>query len=430
LNKYINYLLVVFAFVFPISNGATNIILLLLLILWLLEGGLKEKISFLFKQKIFMILLFIPILFVLSTLFSDSFSNGFMNKADRSIFSIIFSHYVWVLVYMAVFITSGQKRYLNYVLSAFLSAIFFSEIISYMIHFQMLDIDYFKHLHLIYKYTDIHDPTPFMHHIWYSFFLSIAILFLIDIFLHTESKIIKLSTFLFMNSALINLFINGGRTGQIGFIIGSIMYLFYYYKITIRSFIAILGILTIIVTLAYNTSTTFHDRADLAIQDIEYMKKDNFSKSWGMRVASNLTVIQYLMSSPERFIFGAGAGDSEKEYNDYAEKHVPKYISRVIKNLPHLHNQYLQLWFDGTIFALLLLFAYFYFMFKLPVEKRYKPLLFATIAVFIFVLAPNNLIYRPRTYFLFLFITSYFIVASQKGDQDLSTSCIEDSRES
>ena len=394
-----------------------------------MEGKLKEKIFFLGRQKIFMILLFIPLLFILSTLFSDSFNNGFMNKENRSIFSIIFSHYIWVLVYMAVFITSGEKKYLNYILSAFLSAIFFSEIISYMIHFQILDVDYFKHLHLIYKYTAVDDPTPFMHHIWYSFFLSIAILFLIDIFLHTTSKMLKLSTFLFMSSALVNLFINGGRTGQIGFIIGSMVYFFYYYKVTIKSFIAILGILTMIVTLAYNTSTTFHNRVNLAIQDIEYIKQDNFSKSWGMRFASNLTVVNYLISAPARFIFGAGAGDSEKEYHQYAEKYMPKNISAVIKNLPHLHNQYLQLWFDGTIFALLLLFSYFYFMFKLPVEKRYKPLLFAALSIFIFVLTPNNLIYRPKTYFLFLFITSYFIVSSQKANQNFFISFIKDSRE-
>lgn len=414
-TQIIHYLLIAFAFSFPISIGAANILLALMLIMWILEGKFQKKWEILKKEKIIWIFFSIAFLTLLSAFFSHSLTDSFLARPGKILYKVIASHFIWLPILLVIFITSIKKIYLDKIITAFLSAIFISEIISYLIYFQLIDIEYFKSLHLLYQSASYQDPTPFMHHTAYSVFLNISILLLIHKLIHTKGSALKLFLFLFLTSAIVNLFMNGGRTGQLGFTLSILVYFAFYMRFTFKSFLLTIVLLSSILFTAYKVSPIFHKRVHLAIDNLSNASKGDYNSSWGVRVASNIVAISYLFDSPSHFIFGAGAGDAKKEYLAYANEHFEENISSVIPNLHHLHNQYLQYWFDGTILSLILFLYYFYLLFRLPIESKYKPLLFAVTVSIMFSVVGDILFFRYKPFFLFLLMAGYFIVLSKKN---------------
>ena len=65
ISKYLNYLIIAFAFSFPISKAGVNLVEFLLLLLWIYEGNWKHKVQLLKSSKfmlafgLFMLYIFI-----------------------------------------------------------------------------------------------------------------------------------------------------------------------------------------------------------------------------------------------------------------------------------------------------------------------------------------------------------------------------------
>jgi O-antigen ligase len=316
-----------------------------------------------------------------------------------------------------IFITSIKKAYLKHIISAFLLAILFSEMISYLIFFELIDVNMLQAKHLLYAEASLTNPTPFMHHTEYSVFLSIASILLINKLLHTKNRLYQIFILLFLASATINLFINGGRTGQISYLLAISSYMFFYFKFNIKIIISTLLILSSVVFLAYNFSPTFHKRSHMALQNIEQISQGNYNTSWGLRVASAKVTLDYLLSSSKTFIFGAGAGDTRQVYLDHAKKHFNKNISEPIKILAHLHNQYLEYWMDGTLIALLLFLTFFVILTRLPVPDQYKPSLYAFAIIVAFASATDIPLFRYQPAMLFMLLIGYFVLISRENQR-------------
>jgi len=412
--------MVAFAFVFPISLAGANILIALLFILWVVEGDFKRKVSVIANEKIALIFLALGLLALLSALFSHSQTDGFLTRPNKTLFKVIMSHFFLVPLMLLVFITSIKEHYLKLILSAFLSAIFLSEVVSYLIYFHLIDLHYFQKLHLIYREATYTNATPFMHHTAYSVLLSIAIVLLLDTLLRSKDKVFQVFISIFLLSATVNLFINGGRTGQLGFLFAIILYSILRFRTNIKAIFIIFFTLVAIVFTAYHTSPVFHKRANHALDDIQKVFKGNYHTSWGVRYAANAIVLDYLLSDPKHFFFGAGIGDAKKEFQTYAKEHFPKKMADPIKNLHHLHNQYLQYWFDGTILSFVLFLLYFYLLFTLPVKSDMKALLSAVTIIIMFASNTDVLFFRHKPFMLFLLLTSYFIVSAKKEREHLS----------
>lgn len=416
-TKLLQYSFIIFAFMLPLSRGLVNLFLILTLLLWIVEGNFSSKIEQIKKEKIILIFLTIGVLTLLSALFSHSYHDSFLAGSHKSIFRVIITHYIMVPLIMAVMLTSIEKKTLKLSISAFLMAIFISELVSYSIYFHLINLRYFQSIHLIYSDATYANPTPFMNHVEYSVFLSIAILFLLQTFLDTKKRFLKIFIFLFFVSATVNLFINGGRTGQLVYIFAMLTYSFVYFSFSIKKLIPAILAVGIVVTVAYNYSSTFHDRMHQASMNIKEMKRGNLTTSWGMRVASNIVTTNYLISSPKNFLLGAGAGDTHREYLQHAKEHFTPNYYNAIKHLAHIHNQYLEYWMDGTILSILLFIAYFIFMFKLKIPQNYKPLLYA-FTVAIAVASSTDLpLFRYQPAMLIMFLTGYFIAISNKEEE-------------
>ena len=412
IKQLLQYSFILFAFTLPLSRGAFNFFFALSLLFWLLEGNFKYKIVAIKERKILWIFLLIALLTMLSALFSNSYHNGFLAHGEKSILRVITTHYFLVPLIIVIMVTSIKRETLQLAISAFLLAIFISEISSYLVFFHLIDVDYFKSIHIIYKYSTVDNPSPFMQHIEYSVYLSIAILFMLQQLIVNKNIWIRAFILIFFISATVNLFINGGRTGQLIYILSMLTFALVYFRFSLKMMIAAVVSIATIIFIAYNFSSTFHNRAHEALMNIEQMQRGDFNTSWGSRAASNIVTLDYLTSSPKRFLLGAGAGDAREIYLKYAKEHFSPNYHEAIKYLAHTHNQYLEYWMDGTLFSLLLFLAYFVLLLKLQVPKEYKPLLYA-FAVAVAVAASTDVpLFRYQPAMLIMFITGYFIALS------------------
>ncbi|WP_457564889.1 O-antigen ligase family protein [Caminibacter sp.] len=394
--KIKNFFLILIAFVFPISLAATNILLILALICFVIEGNFREKLNVL-KNNIFVkfFLGMVGVLFI-STLFSHSIKNGFLiSSGYKNEYQFILKHFIWLFSFFVLLVTSKIDR--QKLISAFLLGMFFSEIVSYSIFFHLIDVNYFKSLGLINRETSYLNPTPFMHHTFYSIFLVVSIFLIFDN-LKNFRGFFKIISIFFLISATINLFINGGRTGQLGFFLAFVVYFIFKTK-SFKTSLAVFVLTSIIGLIAYNFSPVFNNRVNLAINDLKMVKKGNFDTSWGKRVAVDIVGFE-ILKNPEVFLFGLGAGDAKKEFYRFAKEYNKKMYNQ-FKGLVHLHNQFLQFWMDGGVLLVLIYVLWFYFWFKLSPT----PLTAAIITIFIIASFADVIIYRPKTFILFLFLT-------------------------
>ena len=409
MNKIVNSkknLIYLYALIFPISGALSNIILGLLIILSIIENHFKEKLNIIKNNKLVWIIYAIPFLIFISTLFSPTSSNGFfMNSGIDNEYEFIFKHFIWLNFLFLILITSNFD--IQQTIKMFLIGMFFSEIISYSIFFHIIDLNYFKNLGLLTQKSSYNDPSPFMHHSFYSIYLAVSIILILDN-LDKFKNIYKLISIIFLLSATTNLFLNGGRVGQIAFFIGIILYIY-------KKFgnIKIISITTLILFLifitAFNFSPIFKSRINLAYDDInKVISEKNFGSSWGQRIAADITTIKIMIHNPKYIIFGFGAGNAKEIFFKKGKENAPNEI-KYLNGYSHLHNQFLQLWVDGSIISLILIILFFYFLYKC----NPSPLTLGFIGIISFSFIADVMWYRPQTYVLILFISAILCKLNQ-----------------
>ena len=262
LNKYINYLFILHSFAIPISKALTVLTTVLIILLYILEGNFTEKIKIL-KQNKFILFLFLFLAFsLLSILWNPS------SKYEALLYYKKYYHFLLI----PIMITSLKKEYISYIITAFLGAIAISEIMSYGIFFE------------IWKYKDVSPeyPTPFLGHIDYSVYLSFTLMILLSrVFRENillKEKIFYILSFLLVTS---NLFLNGGRTGQVLFIFALFLFLFLKIKNKLYSIIISSILLISILFTAYNLSPNFRNRSNLLMHDMQsIIISNNFHIFW------------------------------------------------------------------------------------------------------------------------------------------------------
>ncbi|MEO1958273.1 MAG: O-antigen ligase family protein [Nautiliaceae bacterium] len=325
-----------------------------------------------------------------------------MNSGIRNEYQFLIKHFLWLNTLFLILITSNIDY--KKVLSAFLFGMLFSEVVSYLIFFDLINWQKLKSLHLLIKGASPFDPSPFMHHSFYSIFLAVSILIIFDKLKYFKG-FLKLISVFFLVSATINLFINGGRLGQIALIFGVLVYALIKYK-NYKAFIGAFFILTIIFFLAYNFSVNFKDRINYSLRDLKIVfNHKDFHNSWGQRIGADIVFLKIILNSPKKFILGCGAGDAKEIFFKEGKKVAPLEI-KYLKNYLHLHNQYFQLWCDGGIVTFLLVIVYFFYLYK------YSPLPItaAFISILAFSFIGDVILYRPKTYLFFIFMS--FILLS------------------
>ena len=349
-NLVINYSILGYALSLSISKAGTVFFSLLMILFWLFEGNFKEKFKELGKNKFIIALLSLMILSLIYALLPNS------NEM-----ALKFVKKYWHFIPILVIFTSIKPKFITYAINYFLIGIVISIIFSFGIYFEIIT---FKNVLPSY-------PSPFMDHMNYSTYLSLASLLVLNkIFFINDlkTKVLYITLFLIVLSCL---FINGGRTGQVIFIITLFLFTLFSSKNKIKTFILISISVILLTSLAYIVSPNFKNRTNHTIRDIHSIVYDNnYRESFGQRLS--LWIIGSHIFK-DNFLLGTGIGNERNTFNFYATKLDFSYYQR--DNFKgngsiDFHSSFVQYAVQLGIFGLILFLSIFYFLMKQKFNEK------------------------------------------------------------
>ena len=345
-SKYISYALVGYAFCLPFSKAGVNLFESIALLLWLMSGDFKNKF-YAYKQNFLIVSL---------TLFL-AFSIVSILWAGETLFAIKYIlKYRHFLIIFVVF-SFLREDFIKHLFSAFLLGMLISELMSYAIFFEIIQ----------YKNVLPSDPSPFMSHTDYSIYLAFTGMILLTRILSSEVLKEKVVYSIFFTTVTANLFINGGRTGQITFIGLFLLNFFMHLQHKLKAIMIAFFLLFTIFTLSYQLSPNFHNRANQLNQDLNKMIVHNdYSGSFGARVALWTMGVD---AFTDNFFLGTGIGDDMKELPRYAKKHGFTFKEFYTNGFGDHHNTFITAAVQLGIFGLISMIFIFYSVYSLKFKN-------------------------------------------------------------
>lgn len=392
----ITYLSVVYAFILPLSRGLISMITALLLVLFLFDKNLKQRLLLILHNKVLISVIIFYLFTFSSLLWSDNIKEG-----------LVYLRRYWYLLIMFVFTIYLKKEDIPKIISAFLLGMLISEILSYGIFFELWHM----------KHGTPSDPTPFMNHLQYSMFLAFTSLLLLNkSFFGTKNKF-RIFYFIYFLMTTSSLFINGGRTGQFAFLISIFTVGFLNMKNKLLSIVSMLLLLGTILTVAYQFSPVFQVRissTNSEIQKLLHHDKSMYHVSFGERLAAWEIGLDIFKDKP---LIGTGVGsemDALKEKIDFLN--IKAFKIDTIYNIKHYHSNYVTYLVQLGIIGLILYLHIFYRILTLPIQNReINNLKYIFIIVFMTSSLFEQMFYAQFPLALFGFFTGIFIVASTKN---------------
>ena len=359
-NKYTNYFFIAFAFSIPVSKALISLFMALMLITWLLEGNFKEKFNIIRHDTLSLVFLGLISFSTLAILWSPdtAFAVDF-----------VFRKY-WHFLMIPIMLTSFKMKYVKYVFNAFLLSMLISEIISYGIIFHLWT----------FKDASPQFPTPFMHHVDYSIHLAFALMILITKWFNETQLKWKIFYGGYFLTSLVNLFLNGGRTGQVAFLFTLLLISIVFFRKSYKLVVAAVITTILTITLAYNFSPNFNSRVHQAYTDISATYTEhNFNGSFAARIAMWVVGVNTFIDHP---ITGTGIGAEMKD--------IPKYSNEYNFDVKHLsrftdyHNTFVHYSVQLGIVGLILSISVFISLFRMKIRTRdYQILGFAFTTLFL-----------------------------------------------
>ena len=343
---YINYLILLYAFVLSFPVALKTPILILLILLWITDRK-EYNLNFGYLKKIFIFMMIFLIYMLITSILSD--------VPLREIFYGIKKY--WYFLPIFIIYKYIKKEYMLYTISSFLLGMFVSEFISYGIIFSFWKV----------RLGTPENPSMFLHHIQYSIFLSFASILLFFKGLYEKEKRLKIIYFLFFSTITTNLFFNVGRTGYITFLAGMIVSLSMVYKLKLKTFIElILSIMTVLI-IFYNQSPNFNRRVHQAINDVQELKQNkDYDTSIGARIALWIAAKHIFVENP---ILGVGVSEHIRKKNEFARLPKNKEFFFLTK-IKHFHDSFLEILLQYGIIGLSLFLYILYLISKIPIKNR------------------------------------------------------------
>jgi O-antigen ligase len=362
-DNLLSYLVIGLAFAISTSVAVTNIILVLLMLVFLYEREYKKRFATIKNNPlVYLILVFVSI-HALGVLWSENLVIAAEMLAR-----------VKKLLYLPVLMMLIKREHILYYFQAFILGMMLSETITYLVWFDII---------LKFMYASSEMPSALMIHFNYTVYIAMAVFLLTYFLVYKKEKtnFQMLLAVVFLSTMLLNLLISGGRAGQIGFFVMFFVLMINYFKEKILKGFLTFGIVSsILFTLAYTYIPLFQDRADKAVYELSHFRPGKQDTSLGIRLGLNKNYFEIVKEHPW---IGVGTGDYLDEYTLVNAKSThPTPIT-------HAHNMYMQVLVQYGIFGLisfLLIFVYqLYVGFKikddLQVLRIAFPLFFMAISM-------------------------------------------------
>jgi len=393
LDKTYQFLLVILAFLMPITVAGANVVVAVICCLWLFSGNYKSKFHQISNNK----------LLLASIAFFSLHVVGLAWTTDLS-WGLHIIHKMWYfLLLFPILYTVVRRKYVKYYVSAFLLAIFISVILSYLVWFEVISS---------FKNATPYDPTPFMSHVSYNPILAFSI-YLIGHEILFNSKINTLKGYaysLLMIAMSINMFITAGRAGQVMFFAVLSILSFQYFNFQKFKAVVVILIVTISVFfIAFQTSTLFHDRVNDTISQIQHYES-NKNTAIGQRVTFAVNSWEVIMKNP---IIGVGTGDFPTEYIKVNIKNTPQ-----VPSTSNPHNMYILILMQLGLIGLLSFLLIFYYQIKLSFFSKNKFIRDVGVTLpllFLLIMWSDSYLLGHYTSLMYIFFSSFLYKDFEKS---------------
>jgi O-antigen ligase len=335
----------------PLTVFGANSTIVVICVIWLFSGSYKSKFNQIINNKLIIASIMFYCLHLIGMLWTEDLAWG-----------LHILHKMWYfLLLFPVLFTIVRKDYIKLYIFAFLLAISLTEVASYLVWFEIVEP---------FKNATVNNPTPFMSHVSYNPILAFAIYIVLhEIFFNKKLTNLLFSFYSFFAiSMTINMFITGGRAGQVVFFIMLAIIVFQILeKQRIKSFITILILIPGIFFTSYQISDLFQERVDLAVKEIATYADKNYS-SVGLRINFAVNSWQVIKKNP---LIGVGTGDFPNEYKKINEINSPKLVDGVA-DASNPHNMYTLVLMQLGFLGLLSMLSIFYYQIKISFNSSNK----------------------------------------------------------
>jgi O-antigen ligase len=350
IDKVYQFLIIILAFLMPLTVFGANLIIVIICILWLFSGDYKSKFQIIISNKLLIASIVFFFIHVIGLLWTEDL-----------IWGLHIIHKMWYFIlFFPILFTITRRRYVKYYITAFLLAVTVTEISSYLVWFELVDP---------FRGATVENPTPFMSHISYNPILAFAIYLIShEVLFNTDMPLFKKYLYsLFTITMTINMFITGGRAGQVMFFaMISILILQYFNSQKFKAILVISIIIPSIFITAYQASSIFQLRVDQGFKTVMNYS-GNWESSLGNRIGWTINSWSIILDNP---IIGVGTGDFPTEYKKASDKihHIP--ISSW--NTTNPHNMYILILVQLGLLGLVSFLAIFYYQIKWSFQSNNK----------------------------------------------------------
>jgi len=255
---------------------------------------------------------------------------------------------------------------------------------------------------------------PFSH-IAYNPFLAISVGLLLTTLLAGQYKNIRLIVaIIFLATMVANMFMTGGRAGQVGFIFIWLAISYYYLRHNASGLYGMVISLVFVLVIAWNTSPVFKSRVLKMVEEIalyqEYIQKSletnkkNSGTSVGLRLHWNEHSLKLFKESP---IYGYGTGSFENTFNNYAEN-----SSELVFKTSNPHSNHMLILVQFGIVGFLIYLNMFYQQIRaanmMPRDYEFRVMAFVLPFFFILISFYDSYIWGHHTQALFAYLTAIF----------------------
>ncbi len=347
LDKTFQFLLIILAFLMPLTVFGGNLIIVIICVLWLFSGNYKSKFDQIINNKLMLASIVFFCIHLVGLLWTEDLAWG-----------LHIVHKMWYFIGLfPILYTIVRKDYISHYISAFILAISITEVCSYLVWFEVIEP---------FKNATVSNPTPFMSHISYNPILAFAIyLVLHEIFFNKKITNLVFSLYSFFAiSMTINMFITGGRAGQVMFFAMIAIIIFQFFNTQkIKALFLISFLIPGIFFTAYTTSDLFQERVDAAVKNSLFYS-ENKASSVGLRITFALNSWEAIKKNP---IIGVGTGDFPIEY-----KKINKINTPGLPNTTNPHNMYVLVAMELGALGVISMLSIFYYQIKLSFNSSNK----------------------------------------------------------
>lgn len=307
------WLVALMALALPLSTSALSILAILILVVWFVEGGYRQKLRTIIANPVAVAVLLYLALFGIGLLWTSELASGLD----------VLKKY-WKIMLLPVFLTALRWELRRVYVGFFLAGMTIAMTMTYLAWFGLLHYSDVTTTHL----------TRGTFHVIYNPLLAFAIYLLLHELVWGQVRAIVRWPLVGLACLMIfNMFITEGRAGQmVFFVLLGLFCLQNFRKNILQGVLILVFCLPAIFAVGYQFSPIFHERVERAYSEIVHCKS-NPNTSVGLRLLFWQNSWEIIKKDPW---LGVGTGDFQSAYVEINKQQSPR-----MEATDNPHNQYI-----------------------------------------------------------------------------------------